>query len=510
MKNLSEAFISGAQINNTDVPDARCFSLPERVLQFGTGVLLRGLPDYFIDKANKQGVFNGRVVVVKSTSQGGLEGFALQDCLFTHFIRGINNGKDVDERIINASVSRVLNASDEWQSVLQVAEDPVVDIVISNTTEVGITLVNENILDKAPASFPGKLLAVLYHRYLFFKGDISKGMVIVPTELIPENGALLKSVCMELAAFNNLDERFISWLDSCNYFCDSLVDRIVPGKLTIDQKAWLNEEACYTDQLAILSEPYALWAIKAVHPEVNRRLSFSTVDAGVILAPGINKYRQLKLHLLNGTHTFCCGLAILCGFNTVKETLADQSFSTYINRLLNNEMIPALVDENISTEEAEQFAFNVVERFRNPAIDHFWQSITLNFSSKMKMRNLPLLMSYAQGNEKAPNFMSLGFAAMLVYLHHNVEKNGKYFYKHDNREIEIQDDKVPVFNSCWVENDPLASTQKLLAESSVWGMDLNQLQGFTISVAEYVEQLLTRNPLQVLADALEALKPENI
>ena len=65
----------------------------EKVIQFGTGVLLRGLPDYFIHRANQQNIFNGSVVVIKSTSTGGVDEFTDQDALFTHCVRGVYNGK---------------------------------------------------------------------------------------------------------------------------------------------------------------------------------------------------------------------------------------------------------------------------------------------------------------------------------------------------------------------------------------------------------------------------------
>src|SRR5438045_7975000 len=94
-----------------EIPNEKLLALPEKVLQFGTGVLLRGLPDYFIDKANKQGIFNGRIVVVKSTSNGSADAFDEQDGLFTLCVRGINNGKKIEENIINGSISRVLSAN---------------------------------------------------------------------------------------------------------------------------------------------------------------------------------------------------------------------------------------------------------------------------------------------------------------------------------------------------------------------------------------------------------------
>jgi tagaturonate reductase len=99
------------------IPEEKLFALPEKVLQFGTGVLLRGLPDYFIDKANRNGVFNGRVVVIKSTSQGSADAFDQQDGLYTLYVKGIENGTMTEEAIINSSISRVLSAKEQWAEV---------------------------------------------------------------------------------------------------------------------------------------------------------------------------------------------------------------------------------------------------------------------------------------------------------------------------------------------------------------------------------------------------------
>jgi tagaturonate reductase len=100
-------------------PAEALFALPEKVLQFGTGVLLRGLPDHFIDKANKQNIFNGRIVVIKSTATGGTDTFKDQDGLFTLLERGVENGERAERTVINASISRVLSASEEWDKILQ-------------------------------------------------------------------------------------------------------------------------------------------------------------------------------------------------------------------------------------------------------------------------------------------------------------------------------------------------------------------------------------------------------
>src|SRR5580700_6788683 len=156
-------------VRGAEIPSDNYFQLPEKVIQFGAGILLRGLPDYFIDKANKQQVFNGRIVIVKSTGETDAA-FMLQNGLYTHCIRGMEDGKNMELNIINASISRVLHAKTNWEEILRTAGNPSLELVISNTTEVGITFVEDTIHGSPPESFPGKLLSFLHRRFIFFKG----------------------------------------------------------------------------------------------------------------------------------------------------------------------------------------------------------------------------------------------------------------------------------------------------------------------------------------------------
>src|SRR3954451_15467738 len=261
-------------------PQDHEWQLPERVLQFGTGVLLRGLIDYYINKANRQQLFNGRVVVVKSTG-GSTDTFAEQDGLYTHCIKGMMDGQLVESTIINSAISRVLSAKEQWEEVLNCATNPQLQIVISNTTEVGITLLETDSIKAAPPqSFPGKLLAFLYARYKAFNGSKESGMVIIPTELLVDNGNKLKEILLQLAQINSLEEAFTNWLTTANDFCSSLVDRIVPGALPEKDKQVLQQTFGYTDELAIMSEPYSLWAIETSNGHTKQLLSFSQADKG--------------------------------------------------------------------------------------------------------------------------------------------------------------------------------------------------------------------------------------
>jgi len=392
------------------------FALPEKVVQFGTGVLLRGLPDYFIDKANKQGLFNGRVVVVKSTDQGGTDAYAAQDGLYTILEKGIENGSPIERTTINASISRVVSAKTEWQSVLDCAANPDIQIIISNTTEVGITLVASDVNSLLPESFPGKLLHFLMERYRVFNGSLESGLVIIPTELISDNGIKLKEIVIELAKLKGLDEAFINWVNTANDFCSSLVDCIVPGKLPVNEQAQFEQKVGYQDSLAIMSEPYRLWAIETANQKTAAILSFAAADARVILAPSINKYKEIKLRLLNATHSLCCGVAILSEFLTVRDALNDKTFKDFLSSMLLDEIVPLVADGDITIEEARSFALQVIDRFSNQNIEHLWVNIAVQYTAKMQMRVVPLVDKYVKQHGKAPTLISFGFAAFLLFM----------------------------------------------------------------------------------------------
>jgi len=471
-----------------EIPDLKLFELPEKVLQFGTGVLLRGLPDYFIDKANKQGLFNGRVVVVKTTDSDS-NAFARQDGLYTTCMKGLENESIIEENIINASISRVLRAKSDWKVILECAHNMDLKIIISNTTEVGIELVQEDINSEPPVSFPGKLLAFLYERYKAFNGSEESGMVIIPTELISENGLKLKTIILELAQWNMLDNKFIRWIEGNNTFCNSLVDRIVPGKPVEDQYRGMEKSLGYTDELLIISEVFRLWAIEG-DEKVKDILSFSKADDGVVISADISKFKELKLRLLNGTHTFNSGIAFLSGFNYTRESINDKAYLAFMKKLMYIEIVNAIpleIDVNLKND----FAAKVLDRFGNPFIDHKWLSITFQQTAKMKMRNIPLLLNHYTKQPDPPLYMSVCFAGYLLFMR-SVRKSGEqYFGERDGVEYEIKDDSAGYFFNAWNNYKPQELVKIVLSNVALWEINLSDLPGFQKSVQEALLNMLS-------------------
>lgn len=469
----------------------RLRALPEKIIQFGTGVLLRGLPDYFVDKANRQGTFNGRIVVVKSTDRGGVDAFQDQDNLFTHCIRGVEGGEAVEETFINSAISRTLSARNQWEEILDCARNPQINIVISNTTEVGIQLVDDDLTASPPESFPGKLTAYLHERFRTFDGSADRGMVIVPTELVVDNGKKLRDIVLEQAHRHDLGEDFIEWLTEYNHFCSSLVDRIVPGLPDEEKQKELTDTLGYHDELLIMSESYRLWAIEG-GAQVRSVLSFAEADAGVIIEPDIDLYRELKLRLLNGSHTFSVALFFLSGMETVRESMENSILENFITELTLDELAPAIPYE-VDLERARTFGRQVLDRFRNPYIKHQLIDITVQYTAKMKMRNVPTLISHYEKFGTVPARMAEGFAAYVLFMK-PVENDGKsYFGERNGVRYPIRCDAAPYFDALYKKHGTNyeSLTQALLADSELWGTDLSTLSGFQEAVLENIQSLVS-------------------
>lgn len=465
------------------------FQYPEKVLQFGTGVLLRGLVDYLVDDANKKGIFKGRIVVIKST-EGEAGAFAAQDGLYTTHIKGIAQGRPVDQYLVNASISRVLQSNAEWEAILETVGQPQLEIIVSNTTEVGIQYVEENIAAGVPASYPGKLLALLYERYRRFEGAVDKGFVIIPTELVVDNGKLLQEIVLKLANYNELPKAFIDWITGANRFCSSLVDRIVPGRPKNLAECW--KEAGYEDELWIDAEPFLLWAIEG-DEAVAEKLSFRKADERMLVAASITPYREQKLRILNGSHTAAVCLGYLSGLNTVYECMQDTFMNSFFKKTVMEEILPTL---SALGPQTAQFAQDVLDRFANPSIEHKLLSITFQTSSKMNARNVQTILRYHEAKGLLPESICLGFAATLLFLRPAQELNGKYKGARNGEYYDINDDNAAVFAQYWSSvkspeyADVAAMVKAICSDKKLWETDLDKLPGFADAITGHLAGMM--------------------
>jgi tagaturonate reductase len=218
-----------------------------------------------------------------------------------------------------------------------------------------------------------------------------------------------------LAHYNELSQDFLVWLNQDNHFCNTLVDRIVPGKLNDAAQRDIEVKLGYRDDLMIMSEPFGLWAIASKNPVVASRLDFINPSIGCLLVDDVHVYKELKLRLLNATHSFCCAYAIQLGFTYVREAMQDKEFNLFVKSLIGEIKSVLLTNPSISSQLADDFADSVIDRFSNPYIDHQWKSISLHYSTKIKVRCLPLFKKAIEIGDKGYKHMLTGLEAYNVF-----------------------------------------------------------------------------------------------
>jgi tagaturonate reductase len=469
--------------NGLKLPNEAVFNLPEKIISFGTGVLLKGLPYYFVNKANNQGIFNGRILAVKSTpGSSEIESLANQDFLYTLQSKGIQNGQETEEALVNAAISRILHADTSWNEILNAAHSPELQIVISNTTEIGLNYPETNDIENSPPkSYPSKLLMFLQERYYALGGTAESGMVIIPTELVTNNGKILSQVLVKLATENNLNPDFIYWLETANIFCNSLVDRIVTGKPDAATFEKFETEYGFADPNLISSETYRLWAIEG-NEKVKEILSFSQADTGCVIAEDIEKYRELKLRLLNGSHSLMVGYSFLHGMKSVREALNNEEVVAFMNEFIFKEIISAFeIDPAISTP----YAHEVLDRFRNPNIEHKLLGITVQYSTKMKARVVPILLKYYEKFGQFPPAITKGFAYFLKFIKVVKVENEQYFGELNGEYYPIQDINAKYFAEICLGKSDAEYISNALKNIALWGEDLSNLADFEAEILKY-------------------------
>ncbi len=454
------------RLNRTTAPQAKTYT--EKVIQFGEGNFLRAFIEWIIWKTNQKTDFNASVVVVQPIDRGMVDMLNEQDGLYHLNLQGLLDGKPVDSIDLIDVISRGINPYRDFQDYLKLAEQPEMRFIISNTTEAGIAFDPACKFTDAPASsYPGKLVQLLYHRYEYFKGDLSKGFIIFPCELIFLNGKHLKECIYQYIELWKLGEDFKNWFEkACGVYC-TLVDRIVPG-YPRDNAAELCERAGYEDHLLDKAEIFHLWVIEAPK-EVAKEFPADKAGLNVLFVPSEAPYHERKVTLLNGPHTVLSPVGYLSGLNTVRECCEDETIGAFVHKVMYEELLPTL---NLPEEELRKFAGDVLERFKNPFVKHFVTSIMLNSFPKFKTRDLPGLKTYLERKGELPKGIVLGLAGICTYY-----KGGK----RGDDEIVVNDDEAikNLLVELWASGDVAAVAKGVLGAEFIWDEDLNAVPGLT-------------------------------
>ncbi len=467
----------------------------ERILQFGEGNFLRAFADWMIDRMNKQVSYDSGVVVVQPIEQGLGDLLNQQEGLYNLYLNGLKGGEAVRERYLIDCITRCLNPYSDFEAYLQTATQPEMRLVISNTTEAGITFSEADKADDTPpATFPAKLTAWLYRRYQHFSAAPDKGMILIPCELIDRNGDKLRETILQYAESWQLEAGFADWVQQHNTFCNTLVDRIVPG-YPKDRMKEITSELGYQDKLVAEGEHFHLWVIEGPE-EVKKAFPAAKAGLNVVFTTDQSPYRTRKVRILNGAHTSMVPVGYLYGLHTVRETVEHPVVGGFVRRCIFKEIISTL---DLPEDELLRFAKDVTDRFRNPFVKHFLLSISLNSFSKYRTRVLPSVLEYQKRSGQFPEMLVLSLGALIFF--YKGERNGEA--------IPLKDD-APVLElmaSLWEQQgnghlDFAGMAEKVLAFESVWGQDLNHIHDLHGELTFWLQEIDRKGVVEILRERL--------
>ncbi len=343
----------------------------EMILQFGTSRFLQAHFALFAHEARAAGQSVPDIRVVKTTPgsdrEERLRGFS-DPSGYDVILRGLRGGREVNETVRVKSITGGLSATSDWGEIVRIAAGPL-QYIVSNTGDAGFVVAPEDRVafapdGPAPISFPAMLLVLLHRRW----SSGGPGIMLLPCELVRQNGTVLREIVTDLAWQLECEEAFLGWLEGECIWANTLVDRIVSGAL---------------EPAGAIAEPYALWAI-----EDQPRLSLPFTHPDIVTTHDLEPFERLKLHILNLGHTWLAerwAAHHLPARLTVREALSDAETLAALTRLYAEEVIPGFAQRGMECE-ARTYVATTIERFSNPYLDHLTSDIHAGHAAKVNKR----------------------------------------------------------------------------------------------------------------------------
>ncbi len=442
---------------------------PIKVVQFGEGNFLRAFVDYAFQRLNKEVDFNAGIAMVQPLKDGMVHLINDQDGLYTLFMNGIKKGEKIQDIELITNIVKAINPYTEFADYLSLAKEEELQFIVSNTTEAGIEFIESDTPDmQPPVSFPAKLTVLLYERFKHFNGDASKGLTIIPCELIDYNSETLKKYILQYCDLWKLADSFKTWVSEACTYHSTLVDRIVPGYPRAEIEEY-NSKLNYQDNLIVAAEPFFLWAIEG-GDDLKQKLPFHKTDLNVKIVDDIRPFKMIKVRILNGAHTAMVPCSLLHGNKLVMETVNGDFTGKFVNSVIGE------ISETLDMDKNEILAYTeeVMDRFKNPFIKHALADIALNSISKFKVRVLPSLLGYYKAKAKLPTNLTFSLACLIQ------------FYKGtwNNEALPVKDSPeiVEAFKNDWQLGTLDSVVTLVLSNTDFWGEDLTKIKGLSEAV----------------------------
>ena len=412
-----------------------------------------------------------------------------QDHLFTV----LEKGADGNQPIVIGAVHECLNAKlDSLAAIIEKFCEPQVAIVSLTITEKGYCIdpatgkldtQNARILHDLenptePHSAPGILVEALHRRR-------ERGLTpftVLSCDNIPDNGHVVKNAVLGMA--EKRSPELAKWIETHVSFPGTMVDRIVPAATEVSL-AEITQELGVEDPCAISCEPFIQWVIEdnfvAGRPEWE--------IAGVQMVQDVLPWEQMKLRMLNGSHSFLAYLGYLAGFAHVSDCMRDDAFREAARRLMLDEQAPTL---RITDVDLTAYADSLIDRFANPALQHRTWQIAMDGSQKLPQRMLEGVRVHLQ-RESAWPLLALGIAGWMRYVS-GVDDAGNT--------IDVRDPLSEKIRAIVETSSEKGRVKALLALSEIFGSDLPQHAQFVDAITDAYQRIVERGARQAVIDTL--------
>lgn len=372
------------------LPEYDRAELQAGIVHLGLGAFHRAHQCVYTDDAVAHSGGGWGIIGVSMRSDTVSQQLTPQNCLYSLMSEDANESA---LRVIGV-IKKVLVAHSDLAEVVAAIADPQIHLVTLTITEKGYNIAADGIsLDSddpviradlehpdKPASAIGLLALGLSERYS--QGGAS--LTVLSCDNLSENGKRLKGLVLDYA--RSSFPQMLEWLASAVSFPCSMVDRIVPA-MTEAQREQQSKQLGVFDQAAVNTEPFSQWIVEDNF--ASSRPAWEKV--GVQLVADVAPYEEVKLRLLNASHSAIAYCGLLAGAETVDQLMRDEALGQFIARLMNEDLIPAL--DGPADFDLSDYRDRLLERFHNPRLEHRCAQIAMDGTEKIRQRWIPTLQS---------------------------------------------------------------------------------------------------------------------
>jgi len=468
--------------------------LQSRIVHFGFGAFHRAHQALLTDRVlNAQGGDWGICEISLFSGDQLMSQLRAQNHLYTV----LEKGADGNQAIIVGAVHECLNAKlDSLAAIIEKFCEPQVAIVSLTITEKGYCIdpatgaldtsnpriIHDLQTPEEPHSAPGILVEALKRRR-------ERGLTpftVLSCDNIPDNGHVVKNAVLGMA--EKRSPELAGWIKEHVSFPGTMVDRIVPAA-TAESLAEISQHLGVNDPCAISCEPFIQWVVEDNF--VAGRPAWEV--AGVQMVNDVLPWEEMKLRMLNGSHSFLAYLGYLAGYPHINDCMADDNYRRAARALMLNEQAPTLKVKGV---DLARYADLLIDRYSNPALRHRTWQIAMDGSQKLPQRMLDSVRWHLAHGSDFP-LLALGVAGWMRYVD-GVDEQGKA--------IEIADPLLSTIQAAVQGSEQGdARVKALLGIEAIFGKELPQDARFVERVTEAYRTLLEKGAKAAVAEAAAKL-----